>query len=1316
MLLLILLLAALPLAAQNCPSFAFVGPANVNLSGHRYGGGIVRQPDGSFTYQRYSLTPTTTNQTQTPQFQTNFYNCIGLPARPTPVRPPGYQFGADQLGVQSRPAVFSDLAGNGTTTGIGIYPFSLSQTQLTVVKGTTTFAPAANFVYNIAADPAGLLVGDFNGDGKRDIAALSMRSAQATGAVQIYLGVGDGTLSSSPLLTSTGKSPSSATAFDFNGDGKLDLAVANAGGSSLMLLFGNGDGTFQTPITLAGGSAFPAAVAAADINKDGRVDLIIGHNSGVEVRLGNGNGTFQAPSNVFTGGNISNVAVGDFNKDGNPDIAASSRNSAALNVLLGNGAGAFPSFSSSLTKYNVADLILVDFDWDGNLDILLGEGHPDVLVAEGYDNNLFVLFGRGDGTFHGLSAYAVPNGATGMVLADVNGDGRADILTSGSASANGNAGILLNAGGGLFTKGTSATILGQFGPTFLSGIDAADVNGDGKIDLLAVDSNRVYTALGNGNATFQAATSFISGNDLRSVIARDWNGDGKLDLAYVSYRTKELFTALGNNNGTYSNPAAITVGENPVQVVSADLNQDNKLDLVVVNQGNLFSIDGSVQVLLGAGNGTFQPPSTMAAGLYPSKVTVADATGDGKLDLIVSTQGANFAFQVIIFPGRGDGTFQPPTVLTVDYGPDLVGVADFNGDGKIDLLVPHCCGDTALGVLLGNGNGSFQGESYVAAGRGQQFLLVRDFNNDGKPDAAFISGFDTSYVATLVNVSNPTPVISVLTNPAGLSIQVDGVSATAPQTYSWTAGTPHTIATTSPQNGAPGTRHVFANWSDGGAISHSVSPQGSTTYTAAFTTQYQLTLAASPSTGGVVTAQPSGDSFYTSGTRVTIAATANPGCSFLGFGGSLIAQSSPQTVTMTSAKSVTALFSCTGVAPPPQTGWRFVSMAPCRVMETRPEYNFEGRSGAFGPPFLTAGSTRTLAMNSSTVCQIPLAARAYVLNVTLIPRGAADFVTVYPAGDARPDVWTVRSPDGQIVANSAIVKAGINNGISIYTSNDADFLIDIAGYFTDNAALSNLVYYPVTPCRVIETRSLYRSPAGPFGPPSMGAQETRSFRFPSSPDCAVPDGAAAYSISLTVVPPQPLPYLTTWPTGVTQPNVSSINSFVGRTLANNIIVPASPDGSINVFAFANTDFLMDITGVFAPDNGTGLYYFPVTQCRTMDTRGNGFSGFFGGPIMESETSRTLPIPSSTSCIGIPSAARAYALSATAIPNGSPMPFLTLWGSGAARPNASMLNAFEGQTVTGSAIIPAGGNGSIDVFAYRRTHVVVDVSGYFARTQ
>lgn len=387
-------------------------------------------------------------------------------------------------------------------------------------------------------------------------------------------------------------------------------------------------------------------------------------------------------------------------------------------------------------------------------------------------------------------------------------------------------------------------------------------------------------------------------------------------------------------------------------------------------------------------------------------------------------------------------------------------------------------------------------------------------------------------------------------------------------------------------------------------------------------------------------------------------------------------------------------------------GLTFVSLPPCRILETRQEYNFEGRTGVFGPPFLTRGETRTLPMNGSNVCPIPTSARAYVVNVTLVPRGSVDFVTLWAAGESRPNVWSIRSPDGNIVANSAIVKAGSGGAISLYVSDNTDVLIDVAGYYTNNTAVSNLVYYPLTPCRVVDTRIDYRLP-GPFGPPSMATRETRRFRFPTSP-CTVPQGASAYSMTITAVPQGALQFLTAWPAGGPQPNVSSINSPAGRVLANSVILPASADGSIDVFAFNQTDFIIDINGYFAPDDGVnGQFYFPITQCRASDST-------VSGGIYTDNTVRTISIPTAAGCTGIPVSARGYALNVTALPSGSPMPFVTAYPTGQNRPNASILNAFEGQIVTNSAIIPAGAGGAIDVYAYRRTHLVVEVSGYFGR--
>ncbi|MFN0171605.1 MAG: S8 family serine peptidase [Bryobacteraceae bacterium] len=407
--------------------------------------------------------------------------------------------------------------------------------------------------------------------------------------------------------------------------------------------------------------------------------------------------------------------------------------------------------------------------------------------------------------------------------------------------------------------------------------------------------------------------------------------------------------------------------------------------------------------------------------------------------------------------------------------------------------------------------------------------------------------------------------------------------------------------------------------------------------------------------------------------------------------------------------------SATGTIPGPTTagGLRFVSLPPCRIMETRPEYNFPTRTGTFGPPFMNAGETRTLSVPNSNVCSIPTTAKAYVLNVTLVPRGGVDFVTVWPGGEARPNFWTVRSPDGLIVANAALVKLGAGGTIEVYASHNTDLIIDISGYFTDySPQVTNLVFYPMTPCRVIDTRLLYRPQPGPFGPPSMEAQSSRRFKFPDTPYCNVPAGAAAYSFTLTAVPQGILPFMTAWPSDQGRPNVSSINSPAGRILANSVILPASPDGSIDVYAYNKSDFLVDINGYFAADDGTnGQYYYPVTQCRVSDST-TALPVPYGGPMYAAMVARTIPIPTS-GCVGIPANAKGFALNVTALPGGLSLPFITAYPAGQ-WPNTSILNAFEGQVVTNSAIIPSGSNGAANVLAYEKTHVVVEVSGFFGR--
>ena len=165
------------------------------------------------------------------------------------------------------------------------------------------------------------------------------------------------------------------------------------------------------------------------------------------------------------------------------------------------------------------------------------------------------------------------------------------------------------------------------------------------------------------------------------------------------------------------------------------------------------------------------------------------------------------------------------------------------------------------------------------------------------------------------------------------------------------------------------------------------------------------------------------------------------------------------------------------------------------------------------------------------------------------------------------------------MANAAIVPAGSNGGVDVFVTNDTDIIIDINGYFAPPGATGALSYYPVTPCRMVDTRG--NGFSGLLGPPSLVAGTSRDFPLESSA-CSIPSTTQAYSLNVTVVPQGPLGFLALWPTGQAQPYVSTLNSWRGEVLANAALVPAGANGSVSVVASNPTDLIIDVNGVFAP--------------------------------------------------------------------------------------------------------------------------------------
>jgi Abnormal spindle-like microcephaly-assoc'd, ASPM-SPD-2-Hydin len=389
------------------------------------------------------------------------------------------------------------------------------------------------------------------------------------------------------------------------------------------------------------------------------------------------------------------------------------------------------------------------------------------------------------------------------------------------------------------------------------------------------------------------------------------------------------------------------------------------------------------------------------------------------------------------------------------------------------------------------------------------------------------------------------------------------------------------------------------------------------------------------------------------------------------------ASGSPQTATLNGTGAVVSA-----------SKLQFVAVTPCRIADTR------YATGAFGGPELARISTRTFNIPQSA-CGIPSTAVAYSLNVTVVPDATLGYLTVWPAGESQPPVSTLNS-DGRVKANATITPAGANGGVSVYASDATQFILDIDGYFVPTGtSASGLEFYPVTPCRIADTRNA----AGPLGGPFLTGGVGRVFPVQSS-SCGIPSTAKAYSLNVTAVPHGSLGFLTAWPTGQAQPVVSTLNATTGAVTANAAIVPAGASGEVSIYVSNDADVILDVNGYFAPPGTGGLSLYTVTPCRVIDTR-NGAGAFNG----------VLDVPVGAGVCAAPAAAKAYVLNATVVPPGG-LGYLTLWAAGTAQPSVSTLNASDGAITSNMAIVPTV-NGSVDAFSSDSTQLILDLSGYFA---
>lgn len=432
----------------------------------------------------------------------------------------------------------------GTPNGTSAYAGSASSAMALTVTGT--FPTKASLVasgtqgnYSLKSTVTGLVNASGVAAPSGMVSFLDTSSGNSSLA-SVALGAGTEALSfeNSGNFT-TGVNPNSVAVGDFNGDGIPDLITADSGSNAATILLGGGDGSFTTAANspVATGND-PSFVAVGDFNSDGNLDAAVAnYNDGtVTILLGNGDGTFtQATgSPVRVGGGALSLAVGDLNGDGIADLAVANVKDNTVSVLLGNGSGAFTQAANSPIKVvgsSPSSVAIADFNRDGNSDLAVAIVGP---------NDVTVFLGNGDGTFRAAAGGPVPVGVTpySIAVADFNGDGIPDLVTANDAVVNGNPGtltILLGVGDGSFTQASGSPIPVGINPLIVA---VGDFNADGKADLAVTNENdnTVAALLGNGDGTFMQTQGGRTppGRFPQSVAVADFNGDGEADMAVTN--------------------------------------------------------------------------------------------------------------------------------------------------------------------------------------------------------------------------------------------------------------------------------------------------------------------------------------------------------------------------------------------------------------------------------------------------------------------------------------------------------------------------------------------------------------------------------------------------------------------------------------------------------------------------------------------------------------------------------------------------------------------------------------------------------------
>jgi len=613
--------------------------------------------------------------------------------------------------------------GNQTTTTLSVMPGTVTagevvtlsavvtnSDQVVVTAGTVTFLSGTQVLGTVQANSGTPAVS----------ATLKTRFGPGTYSLTAQYNANNillGSVSQPVALTATGTEPtvSTLTATPDGSNYDFGLSVFGFGfpplaGSAMLndltlggtlvgtiSVPGEGMSTLRPQIPYSTGSP-PAGVAAADLNGDGILDLIITNyifsdSNTFSVLLGNPDGSFQAPLTYSTGSGSVGVAVGDFNGDGNLDVAIANSGSGAVGVLLGNGQGGFSPEVDYPTGVGPVGVVVADFNGDGRADLAVTN------YIGGKGTTVSVLLGNGDGTFQPAQTYISGRGPYGIVAADFNGDGLPDLAVVNNLD--GTVSIFLNSGNGTFQLNNTYSV--GSGPLE---IVAADFKGVGIQDLAVTNSGSgtVSVLIGNGDGTFQQHVDYPSGSAPYGIVVADFNGDHIPDLAAVNETGNNLTVLIGDGQGGFAMQPSYPVGTQPLFLAAADFNGDGVPDLAVSNydggNGNTASVllGGSVSTgtlnntpVYGNGNQNVQ------ASFAPNGAFYADS-----LSNIVQAIGSGFPTTTSLTSAPNPSTYLQTVTITATVT-SIAGVG--NPTGSVNFTdngtaIPGCTGV----ALMAHGN------------------------------------------------------------------------------------------------------------------------------------------------------------------------------------------------------------------------------------------------------------------------------------------------------------------------------------------------------------------------------------------------------------------------------------------------------------------------------------------------------------------------------------------------------------------------------------------------------------------------------------